>query len=125
MKFDTLRNELQDLNRQIQDVQSTAYAVLPVEEGFSLIAYMDIETTTMGYTVVNSDMLEVKLFSELPASVLVSFGKFVEAIERWQTGDIEEFPFSEYARDNLDGILSKFQYVPPDNNMDGDEGKIS
>lgn len=124
MLFDSLRGEMQELKRQLQEVQSTAYVVFPVEEGFNLIAYLDIETTSMGYTVTNPEMIEIKLLSDMPASVLVSFGKFVDAIERWQSGDIQNFPFSDYTRENLDDVLRPTHYIPPDHGMDGDEGKL-
>jgi len=124
MLFSDLKSEILDLNSQLQEVQSSAYVVLPVEEDYRLISYFDMDVKAMGFTVVNSDMMEIKLLSDLPVAVLVSFGKFVEAIERWQSGDIEDFPFVDYVGPSFE-MKSQFDYVPPDNSMDGDEGKLS
>lgn len=125
MKFEVISSEIAELRRKLQEVQSTAYVILPVDD-HKLISFLDADTVSMGYTVVNADMIEIKLISELPPTVLIAFGKFVEAMERWQSGDIEEFPFSQYAatEDALAEILSPFDYVAPDKDINGDEGKI-
>lgn len=123
MQFSELRSQVLGLNTKMQEVQSSAYVVLPVEDDYRLISYFDMDTFSMGYTVVTPEMVEIKLLADIPASVLVSFGKFVEALERWQSGEIEEFPFTDYVEPSLD-IKGPFDYSPPDSNMDGDEGKL-
>lgn len=126
MRFDVIQSQLKSLRSQMQEVQSAAYVIMPVQDGYQLISFLDAESFLMSYTLVNSDMIEVKLLSEVPVDVLVSYGKFVEAVERWQSGDIEEFPFSDYVatEDQIGEILRPFTPVAPDRGYDGDEGKL-
>lgn len=127
MKFKALLDRASELKREQQDLQSTAYVVFPVADNFRFISFFDIEQLAMGYTVVDQNFVEVKMLSELPAEILVAFGKFVETIEMWQKDESMEFPYSMYAGNNIDEtqIKSKFEFVPPDQDLDGDEAKLT
>jgi len=127
MMFSKLLAETSSLKRQLQEVQSAVYTVLPADDEHKFICYFDTEHLGMGYTVTDKNMVEIKLLSDLPAEVLVGFGKFVDILETWQRTPDMDFPFAQYSGDNADvsPVRSQFQHVPKDNDLHGDEAKLT
>lgn len=125
MTFQDIQQQLRALTVQQQELQSATYVIVPIGE-HKLIAYYDLEEETMGYSVANEAMIEVKLLAELPVEVLIEFGKFVEKIELWTENKIE-FPYAMQtarAADFQDLLRNPLDFQQPDDNHDGDEGKI-
>ena len=67
------------------------------------------------------------MLSDLPAPILVAFGKFVETIEAWQENPDMDFPYANYAGENIQEpvIRSQFEFTSPDHDLDGDEAKLT
>lgn len=139
MSFKNFLSEYNAANSRLQDIISTSYTVMPVvfvenpgafderEISFNFISYFDQSTRTMAYTLTTLDGVEVKMLSNIPAGILVEFGKFVAQIEAWQRGDVEDFPFGAHSGDNAVSvnIRSEFQAIMPnDHDIDADEAKL-
>lgn len=126
MQFSKFLESAKELKNKQQDLISTAYVVFPVADQFRFISYFDLDAMAIGYTVVDDRFVEVKLLSELPAPIMIAFGKFVDTIEKWQEDGTSEFPYAQFAGDNAKGqeIRSPFQFTSPDTNIDGDEARL-
>ncbi len=125
MKFASVQSQIKDLQRQMQEIQSTCYVLYPISDGFQFIAYYDLSDNSMGYTVVDANMVEIKLLGDLPADVLVGFGKFVDMLEQWQNDSTMDFPFSLHVTDKIPEVRSEFDPPASDENLDGDEARLN
>lgn len=126
MKFANLVKKAEELRAQLQELQSTAYVIYPVGSDYKFVAYFDAEEMAMGYAVTDRNFVDIKLLSDLPASVVVEFGKFVDTLEQWQNTSDMDFPFSHYAGDNKEPpvLRSEFEYVPRDADLDAPEAEL-
>jgi hypothetical protein len=119
--------EVSALKTQLQELQSAVYTVMPADDDHKFICYFDLDQQCMGYTVTDKNMVELKLLSDMPAEILIAFGKFVDILETWQRTSDMDFPFAQYSGENADinPVRSQFQYIPKDGDLDGDEAKLT
>ena len=116
------------MKRQQQELLSTAYTIFPAFKEFKFISYFDSDAMAMGYTIVDSNMIEMLKLSDLPVEIIIEFGKFVEEIEHWQSNPEKEFPFTGYAGSNVDTpeIRSASEGLrPSDFDVDGSEAELT
>lgn len=125
MRYKQLTEEMSDLKKRMQELQSAVYAVIQIETGHNLICYMDMETLAMGFTITNTDMVEIKLIQELPAEALILFSEFVSNVRAWEEGMCAEFPYAQYSGENLEirPIRSEFSALQ-DEFYDGNEAVL-
>lgn len=126
--FADIAREVETVKRAMQEVKSAMWALVPAPENYRFVAYLDVDSLAMGYTVTDDRMVEVKLLSDLPATVVVALGKFIAEIEDWQQrGDIP-FPYAQFSGVNLDmdsvNIRSPFQNVPSDEGITAEEAEL-
>jgi hypothetical protein len=127
MKFNEAQSQIQALQQQIQEIQSTCYVVCPSpEDTFKFISFLDLESLAMSYAIVDGNMNSVELLINVPIAVMIAFGEFMAAIEAWQCDTEMDFPFMRYA-----GDFSEFEkldedptFKPTDWKFDGEEGRI-
>lgn len=126
MKFKELHSEVFKLQKKQQELESTVYTVLPVNENYIFVAYYDSQAGAMGYTVTDTDFVEIKLLSDLDAEAMIAYGKFVETIEAWQKDENMDFPYAQFSGRNIPEhvIRSEFDVNSRDEKYDGDEAKL-
>lgn len=118
MDFQEIVEKVRHHKAALQEAQSATYVIYPFED-YRFIAYLDLDTMSMDYTVTDSNMIQIDVMSDIPNHVKVAFGKFIEGFEAWQEGE-SGFPMEDYNADSI-AIRSKFQYVAGNNDINGDE----
>ena len=87
-----MNQRIQELNSEIQELTSEVYCIISLAEDAQAVSYYDLENNKMAYTLLMYG-IECKLLTDVRPELHVMFGKFIEQIQSWERGEIEDFPF--------------------------------
>lgn len=89
MKYSELVAEANTLRSQIDELRSAAYITVECTHentSFFFIASFDVEECAYKYDITDAGFVEIKGLAQLPAPVLVEYGRFVDHIIKFTEG---------------------------------------